>query len=133
MSEADNLELVAQGYAALERDDIPDFLELCAADAEWHYPAHGMLAYGGVWRGHDAISAFFEAHDAAEEIVDVRLDELVADGDRVFVLGLFRGSAKPSSRAWETAFVHVITLQDGLWHRFEAFFDTAAAVVAHQG
>lgn len=133
MSEAENLELVAQGYAALERDDIPGFLELCGTDAEWVYPAPAELLYGGEWRGHDGIAAFFNAHDAAEDILEVRVVDSVARGDRVFVLGVFRGRAKPSGQAWETRFVHVITLRDGFWQRFEAFFDTASAVEAHQG
>ena len=133
MGEAENLESVHQGYEALERDDVEGFLGMCAPDAEWRYPAQGELAYGGTWRGRDGIAKFLEAHDAAEEIVELRLDEFVAEGERIVVLGLFRGRARPSGRSWETPFVHSITLKDGLWQRLEAYFDTAAAVHAHRG
>ena len=64
--------------------------------------------------------------------MELRLDEFVARDDRVIVLGMFRGRAKTSTHEWETQFVHAITLHDGLWRRFEAFFDTAAAVDAHR-
>ena len=131
--EAENLESIRQGYEALERDDVDGFLGMCAPDVEWCYPAQGRLAYGGTWRGREGIAKFLAAHDAAEEIVDLRLDELLTQGDRVVVVGRFRGRARPSRRPWETRFVHCITLNNGLWQRFEAYFDTAAAVDAHSG
>jgi uncharacterized protein len=126
-----NLDLVRRAYDALDRDDIPAFLELCATDAEWAYPAEGRLPYGGRWRGQDEITRFFDTHDEAEEILDFRVDEMLADGDLVSALGSFRGRAKPSGRVWETRFAHAITIRGGLIQRFEAYFDTDAAVQAH--
>jgi ketosteroid isomerase-like protein len=131
MNEAGNLAVVEEGYSLLERDDVAGFLELCAADAEWLYPAEGKLPYGGTWRGRDAVAAFFDAHDAAEEILELRFDDFLVQADRVVALGLFRGRAKPNGAVWETRFVHVITLYDGRWRRFEAYFDTATALEAH--
>ncbi len=127
-----NIESVTTGYDALDREDIERFIQLCAADAVWIYPPSSALAYGGTWRGRDGIAAFFEAHDAAEEILEFKIDDLLAVGDRVIAMGLFRGKAKPSLREWQTRFVHVITLRDGLWQQFEAHFDTAAAADAHR-
>src|SRR5688500_2640746 len=127
------LAIVERGYAALQRDDVAAFLPLCATDIEWVYPAVEGLLYGGTWRGHDGVLAFLAAHDAAEEMLDFRIEELVAQGDRVVALGFFRGRALATGRVWETRFVHAITLRDGRWARLEDYFDTAAAMAARTG
>ncbi len=129
---AENLALVERGYEALERDDIPALLELCAAEAEWRYPAEGELPYGGQWLGRDAINLFMDAHEEAEEILDFRIDDMLAGDGRVVVFGFFKGRAKPTGRVWETRFVHAVDVANGAWVRLEAYFDTAAAVRAHQ-
>lgn len=128
---AANLALVERGYEALERDDIPALLELCAPEAEWRYPAEGELPYGGRWLGRDAIKQFMDTHEEAEEILDFRIDDMLAGDDRVVVLGFFRGRAKPTGRVWETRFVHTVDVGNGQWLRLEAYFDTAAALRAH--
>lgn len=132
-NEAGNLEVVRRVYDALEQDDVAALLGLCDPTVEWSYPAEGVLPYGGSWRGADGTAGFLEAHDAAEEILDFHVDEMVANGDRVVVYGFFRGRAKPSGVTWETRFVHTIALLDGRMRRLEACFDTAAAVAAHGG
>ena len=124
--------LVERAYAALEADDVPAFLEHFAVDAQVHYPAEGSLPYGGIWRGHDGISRFLDLHEEAEEILDFRPIEMSADGETVYVLGFFRGQARASDQAWETRWVHRFDVGGGQIRRWEAFFDTAAAVAARQ-
>lgn len=122
--------LVERFYAAL--DDLPALVELIAPDIVIRYPAAGLLAYGGEWHGAEQVVRFLEAHDDAEEIVDFELRELVASGEQVVALGLFRGRAKPAGRPWTTEFVHAFTVVGGRVQRFQAFFDTAAALAAHR-
>lgn len=127
---ADNIALVEQLYAALDADDVPRALELCSDDVEWSYPAVAGLTYGGEWRGRDGVAAFLDAHDRAEEILEFRVDETVAQGDHVAAFGLYRGRAKPDGSIWETRFVHLLTVEAGLIQGFAAYFDTAAALAA---
>ena len=122
--------VVERFYAAF--DDLPALFELITPDVVIRYPAAGVLAYGGDWHGTEEVVRFLTAHDDAEEIVDFELRELVASGERVVALGLFRGRAKPAGRPWTTEFVHAFTVQGGRVHRFQAFFDTAAALAAHR-
>ena len=129
MDTTGSLAIAEQLYAALEADNIPRFLELCADDVTLRYPAEGRLPYGGTWKG-DGIARFMDVHDAAEEILSFKVRWMAEDGDSVFVLGEFGGRAKPDGREWSTAFVHHLTVTDGLLRQWEAFFDTAAAVDA---
>lgn len=82
---SDLREFVERLYAALDEDDVAPFLELCAPDASVEYPAEGRLPYGGVWRGHEGIRQFLEAHEAAEEIVRFEPTDIDTVGDAAFV------------------------------------------------
>jgi len=119
-------------YSALEADDVPRVLAVCADDVTVRYPAEGQLAYGGSWEGQRGVERFLEAHDAAEEIVEFEVRRMVAEGDTVLAIGHFVGRAKPSGGQWSTEFVHCLTITDGRLRRWEAFFDTAAAVAARE-
>ena len=95
-------------------------------------PGRRLLPYGGLWRGHDGVRAFSAAHDEAEEILGFETTDMIASGDRVAVLGTFEGRAKPDGQVWRTEFVHVLTVRDEHLQRWEAYFDSAAAVHAHE-
>lgn len=125
-------EVVERLYAALEADDVAAFVELCAEDAVFQYPAEGLLPYGGTWHGHDGISQFLELHDQAEEILRFEPGEMISQGATTLVLGFFEGRSKPGGRVWSTSFVHALTIMGGQLQRWEAFFDSAAAVEAHR-
>jgi ketosteroid isomerase-like protein len=133
MSAAESLRLAERVYERLEADDIPGLVDLCAVDVEIVYPAAGQLPYGGEWRGHDGVRAWSDAHEAAEEILDFQVHSMRAADDDVMVVGRFQGRAKPSGRAWETRFIHLLTFTGPRLQRLEAVFDTAAAVEAHGG
>jgi ketosteroid isomerase-like protein len=115
----------------LDDEDLSPFLAACAPDVTVEYPADGRLPYGGAWHGRDGVGRFLDAHDGAEEIVEFAPAEMLRDGGRVVVLGRFAGRAKPTGTPWSTRFVHLLTFDDGLLQRWEAYFDTAAAVEAH--
>lgn len=132
MSTNETVEVVERLYAALQADDVTGVLELCAPDVEWQYPAADLIRYGGLWRGPAGIERFLELHDELEEIVAFEPAAPIVDGQRAAVLGVFRGRSLQTDRSWETRFVHVITVRDGRVERFEAFFDTAAAMEAHR-
>lgn len=130
MNESQNLGVVKQAYAALDRDDVQAFLEACSPDIEWLYPPTKWIPYGGRWSGPEGVERFLDEHDAAEEILEWTPSDFIAQGDRVVVLGHYRGLPKPDGREWQTDFVDVLTVRDSKIVRFEAFFDTAAAVEA---
>lgn len=124
------LERAQELYAALDVEEIDGFLALCADDVEIRYPAEGTLPYGGPWHGRDGVAAFLDAHDAAEEILQFDVGPMFADGATVIATGTFAGRAKASGREWSTRFVHLLSFSDAGLKRWEAFFDTAAALAA---
>lgn len=123
-------DIVERFYAAIDGDDAETILALCAEDVVVRYPAAGRLPYGGEWSGHDALGAFLDAHEAAEEILEFAPTSILVDGETVVVLGAFRGRARATDRIWATDFVHVLTISDGRICRWVSSFDTAAALDA---
>jgi uncharacterized protein len=130
MTPNDPLAMAERLYAALDADDVAAFLELCGEDVEFQYPAEGRLPYDGRWHGREGVESFLDAHDAAEQILEFDVTHMIAEDGTVIVLGTFAGRARASGREWSTRFVHHLTISDGLLRRWEAFFDTAAAIAA---
>lgn len=127
----DSVQAAEELYAALQADDVSPFIDRCADKVVVEYPAPGTLPYGGRWDGRDGVAAFLDAHDAAEEILEFDVGRFVADDDLVVAIGTFTGRSKATGREWSTPFIHLLTIADGRLHRWQAFFDTAAAVAAH--
>ena len=131
MGEQQSMRLVQQLYRAALEDDLGGVLALCAPDAAWVYPEIEGVAWSRSWQGHQGIVRWAELHDEEDEVLDLRPEEYVAQGDRVVVLGFARMHTVATGREWETHFVHAVRTRDGLIERFEAYFDTAACVRAH--
>ncbi|MFP4013294.1 MAG: nuclear transport factor 2 family protein [Chitinispirillaceae bacterium] len=132
MGEAQNIGILKNAYALLDKDDYDGFVEMCTSDAVWLYPVIKHIPYSGRWIGRQQISRFLKLHNEVEEVIDFRPGEFLAQGNRVAVPGFYRGHVISNGRVWDSNFVHLVTLKEGRIDRYEAFFDTAAAMDAHE-
>jgi ketosteroid isomerase-like protein len=105
-----NVALIKTGYDAFARGDIPTVLSLLAENVFWHVPGRGPLSRD--YRGHAEVLAFFGRFmEMSNGTFRVRIDEILANGDRVVVL--CTESAERVGRAWSSPQVHVWTMKDG--------------------
>jgi ketosteroid isomerase-like protein len=132
MNERENMELVKRDYAAFLEGDLERAVQMYAPDVDYLYPQVEGMPFGGTWRGHDEVLELFKKHDEADEILEFNLNDFIAQGDHVVVLGSYCARARRTGREWETDFVHVSTIRDGKLQRFESYFDTAAFLEAHR-
>ena len=132
MSEAENVEILKRAYAAFSQGDIAGLLQMHAPNAEQDFPAVKDLPWAGSQHGHAEISRFFDILAQAEEVLDFRQSEFIAQRDRVVVLGTYRARVKSTGRVWESPFVHTVTIRDGKIQKLEAYFDTNAAAEAYR-
>ena len=132
MSESENVALMKDAYAAFDRGDLADLIEMFAPDVEWNWPTVKEIPHSGPRRGRHEVRQFFEALAAVEEPVESRRDEFLAQGDRVVVLGTYRACARATGRKWETDVIQVWTIRDAQIARLDVQYNTAAAVDAYR-
>lgn len=130
MGEAQNIKILNKAYDLMNNDDYSGFVEMCTSDAVWLYPVVRHIPYSGRWIGRQQIFEFFKKHNEIEDVLDFRPEEFISQGNRIAVPGFYRGHVISNGRVWDTSFL--VTFKDGRIERYEAFFDTAAAMEAHE-
>jgi ketosteroid isomerase-like protein len=125
---SDNKQLIRQVYDAYSRGDIETVLQNMADDVEWNAP--GGAPFSGHRHGRDQMRAFFQEMRQAIEVQQFDIDDLIADGDKVAVLGRQRATVRETGRHFETQWVHVYTLRGGKIVHGQAFTDTHAVASA---
>jgi len=121
-----NIAHVQSLYAAFGRGDIATLLAGCAPDIDWEtvgrpddFPTIGPR------RGTKAVEEFFRLVGEHEEFSAFTPREFYAADDKVFVLGAYSLTVKPSGTPVAAEWVHVFTLKDGKVTRFREHTDTA--------
>ena len=115
---SDNAQVVREAYECFESGDIPGLLERLSDDVDWESP--GILPVGGSYRGHDGAGEFFSNVAEKWAELEVKPDNLVADGDYVVSLGHARGKLASGDEA-EYGFSHVFKVEDGKVTRFREY------------
>lgn len=133
MSEAENVRVVQEIYAAFSRGDIPGVLARMTGDVELHYPGPSEIPYAGVYKGQDGLVQFFSKVGENAEVLELVADEYVAQGDTVVALGRERTRSRPTGKEWQDAWAMVWTLRDGKVTRVRIFHETAAIAATFRG
>jgi len=130
MSIEKNIQTVKDFFAAIGRSDQEGLLALVPDDIEWIIPGkHWPLA--GIRHGYAGIADLLEtASKSVETSTEPR--EFVAQGDRVFVAGIARGTIKATNKTFEDDWVFAITVRDGRVTHIREYIDTQALAQASQ-
>lgn len=119
--------LVQSAYTAFGSGDIPGLLKLLTADVRWEFAGDSKAPYTGRVQGHSQVAEWFQAVAQVDGIQAFEPREFLAGPDHVTVLGWERTQALPDGGVFETPWVHVWQLRDGLLSRFFGILDTEAA------
>jgi uncharacterized protein len=124
----DDIRALQKLYDAFDRGEIDPFLERLAHDVEWRVPE--PLPWGGTHHGHDGARTVMERmREHVDRPVSIADDWLDA-GDRIVVIGRFRGAARSSGRDFEARFAHVWALDNGVARQVDVHVDTATVLEA---
>ena len=126
----ENVEVVRQLFAALEREDIDRQLELCDDQMELRNPAEFPAT--GPYRGHDGVrqwatevwEVFTDLHFEVEEIIEAADGETIVSVQRT--VGRMRHTQIPTDDRWAT----VWTIRDGRALRAHGYMSKAEALEA---
>ncbi len=125
--------IVRSFYDALGRGDVAAVVSLLDVEIEWT-EAERFPYYSGTWRGPQAIVDNLLvplATDWAD--FSAKVDELIAEGNRVVALGSYSGKFKKSGRSFSARFAHVWSVRSDKLARFDMHTDTAKVLEAIGG
>jgi ketosteroid isomerase-like protein len=112
-----NLDLIRSAYEAFSRGDVPGVLAILSDDVEWTVPP--PLPQAAEAHGPDEVGRFFERLGGIWEGLNLELDDFVASGNRVCVIG--RGSGRVDGQEASYGFVHAWTVEGDRAVRFDEY------------
>jgi ketosteroid isomerase-like protein len=131
MSIRENIQVVADFFAAIGRGDEHALLALCAEDIEWIIPGEGW-PLAGTHRGHAGLANVLRKASEQLETSFAAPPEFVAQGDRVLVVGFARGRIKATNRTFEDHWVFAITVRNNKLTNIREYIDTQALARASE-
>jgi ketosteroid isomerase-like protein len=132
MSAPTNTDRVKEIYAAFGRGDIQAILGALHPDVAWTVQGPALVPIFGKRKGRQQVAQFFQTVAEKLTFQEFGPREFIAQGDRVVVLGVERGQAKPTSRPVEGEWAHVFTFKNGQVVDFREYCNTAAFAEAFQ-
>ncbi|MGH3639598.1 MAG: nuclear transport factor 2 family protein [Mycobacterium sp.] len=96
------------------------------ADSVLDNPLPDAIPFGGQFAGPAGFAAYAQAIAAAIDIEQFEIDEILAQADRVVVLGRETSRVRNTDRRYTMAWVHVLTVRDGRVLRLREYNDTGA-------
>jgi len=121
----DNKQLIRGVYDAFQRGDLDRLLQNLTDDFEWNAP--GGAPFSGFRQGREQMRAFFTELRRSVRFDQFDVDDILADGDKVVVIGRQRATVLETGRHFETPFAHVYTVRGGKLASGLALSDTQAA------
>ena len=124
----ENVEIVRAAIDAVARQDVARLIELADPEVEWH-SFLAQLGEGGVYHGHDGLRRYVEDLNEAWEFLRTDVDDFLAVGTVVVVVGRLRYRGKGSGVETESAAGYVTRFRDGRLVYMRAFRDPEEALM----
>ena len=126
----DNVELVKQGYQYFAEGNVEAVLELFHPEMEWN-ECKGLpyISGDGLFIGPNAVvqNVFAKIPENMDDF-QVDIQELFGSGDRVVMVGHYKGVWKETGKEFKANATHVWTVKDEKATHFFQAVDTAEIV-----
>jgi len=123
------LETAKAMYVALLSGDFDKVHAMLHEDCCIDFYGPPSIPYAGLYRGKTLCKKFFDHVQNDVVIHTFTQDEFIANDKQVAVVGHLTLTAVATGRTYDSAYAHIIDIEDGKWIRFRDFADTAT--VAH--
>ena len=131
MSIEANIQIVKAFFAAMGSGDRQGLLALAAEDIEWILPGQDW-PLAGTYRGHAGLTDLVRKESETIEMTISEPREFVAQGDRVLVIGVAKGTIKTTNKTFEDNWIFAITVRGGKLKSIREYIDTQAMARATQ-
>ena len=129
MTTQENIQIVKSFFAAMGGYNKQDLLALAAKDIEWIIPGQDW-PLAGTHRGHAALADVLRKASEEVETNYPQPPEFVAQGDRVFVIGVATGKIRATSKPFKDDWVFDVTVREGKVAHIREYVDTQALALA---
>jgi uncharacterized protein len=119
-----NAQLIREMYRSFQGGDLNGVLNQMADDITWN--AAGVAPFAGLREGRDHVREFFTEMSQTVAIEHFAVDNVIADADKVVVLGRERMRVNTTGRNLEFSFAHVYTIRDRKVIKANLFNDSTA-------
>jgi uncharacterized protein len=126
-----NVQVVKDFLTAIGSGDQQSVLALVAEDIEWIVPGQDW-ALAGTHRAHAGVERVLQKASQELEMTYPEPPEFVAQGDRVFVIGVATGKIKATNKPFKDEWIFDITIRDGKLARLQEYIDTQALARASE-
>ena len=125
-----NVELVTQGYSDFATGNVEAVLAIWDPEIEWHESKGMPYVNGdGIYKGHEAVVAnvlmqlpvYFDGFN-------IEVTEIFGAGEKVVMMGYYRGTNKATGNPFEANATHVWTAKDGKMTHFFQAADTVSII-----
>ncbi|MFZ0454712.1 MAG: nuclear transport factor 2 family protein [Ignavibacteriaceae bacterium] len=123
----ENIVLVQKMYTAFTNRNIDAMLAMLSNEVEWGEPSNPFNETEGTRYGHKGFLEWVNIGRQVEEIFILEPRKYLTDNDSVAVYGYMKCLVKSTEKIYESDFVHLVTIKDGLIVKFQEFFDTYIA------
>lgn len=131
-NEEKNILLVKQAYSDYLKGDIPASVDWFTEDAEFIQPGGSEVPLPGIYHGREQIAWFVSNLLTMVEFTDYELQEFIAKGDQVIVLGHYEGRFRSSGKTFASDWVHVFKIDNGKISQYQVYHDTVAIASAYR-
>src|SRR5438067_96693 len=124
MSPHENIEVILRLYKAFAKADIQTVLDNLSHEVEWTEGGYGLIPWGGVWHGPRQVASCFRILNETLANQELYPREILAQDERVIVLGDSVAVVKANQRRVEQSWVMAWTLADGMVTHCRYYDDT---------
>jgi ketosteroid isomerase-like protein len=129
-----NIELIQRLYGDFGRGDIDSIVAATTPDVTFGLDGRPKdVPMLGHHKGHAGVRDFFRILAETHDITSFTPEEYYADRDKVFVLGCYSWTMKPSGRSGQSEWLHVWTVRNGKIAAVRSLNDTALLAEAWRG
>jgi ketosteroid isomerase-like protein len=126
----ENIDLVKNAYQLFSEGDVPGVLELFDAEIEWNECSGFPFIEGdGISIGPDAVAKeVFSQLPIHYDGFNIEIDELFGCGEKVVMVGYYKGVWKGTGKEFKANATHVWTVKDQKLTKFFQAVDTAKII-----
>ncbi|MEJ2719766.1 MAG: nuclear transport factor 2 family protein [bacterium] len=125
---SDNIAVVRQFFAALERGDLHGVIELVGKEVDWQSPVTrthtAEVPWSRIRRTKQEVGEFFKELGQKVKPEGFRLLQITSQGDRVVVEGQNRGIVHETQQSYEHDWVMIFSVSNNKIVRLRHYYDT---------